>query len=437
MSHAHEIQSNRNVNLWWVRESAPDRLDADFGTEIERDRLFAAILGLNQEDPVPDLADLSQPLPETPLPDDLRRKLAALLGPLSSATDRATAAGNLQILSSLTERALDAASDSSATEIHLPYLNRRDWNDRFNILADTEFRTVGAAVVPAPLAGSAESFGLYTASLVAVAMEHPGGSQIGWQHSQQIAPQLAGAQTQLFPQGSSAFDGTATLELTLPVRAAQAWRRAPAERTPAYLPAHAHVSVSIQRALRQWVAWRCLSDATAFADTERMYPLLVYAATEPFSGRRRGEFTYDLLSPEWVYPALHFAGRPLRRMLDSIHDSLVSAGETVLAESYSPKVAKQLLIDTRKRHKALQKILMGEAQVVNHFLNFGIAIKEADRPRELVRLTDTFMEGLCSRLRHIAHTPDLSAFAPGLLIEATRALDEALGGEEALDQKIA
>jgi hypothetical protein len=425
------------LSFCWVRETAAGRLDADIGVTTTRDGLLRIIAGLD-----PDEAEAIDALAVgdeiAALPETARRKLAAALGPLSSADHVADVRQKLAILSALAGRALAEAAASKAAEVHLPYLSRRDWTDRFEILANTTFRCWNGRVLPRPACESPDARDAHFLKLFAAAVDRSVNAGIRWQHEGTVAPPVATILAELFHEERRPrpMDGDANVVLTTaveaPARIAQAWRHAPAERTPAYFPAHARVSVSIQRSLRKWLAWHCLSDLNLYADTARMYPVLVYLASDPFPGRRRADFTYDVLGAEWVYPALHFAGRPLRKTLASIHASFTAAGFGDLAALYDPKLAKQLIGETRRHRKPLQGILAGEAVVVNHFLNFGTTLAAIVQARDLVRSLDAFFDSLRTRLRHLYKDVDLSICALPLMLEATHALDEPLAGGNAL-----
>src|SRR5579871_5397981 len=54
------------------------------------------------------------------------------------------------------------------------------------------------------------------------------------------------------------------------------WLEAPAERSPAFLPAFARVSFAVQSALRGRMPEAYFDDIRSFEDTKRAFPMLVY-----------------------------------------------------------------------------------------------------------------------------------------------------------------
>src|SRR5437667_495478 len=74
------------------------------------------------------------------------------------------------------------------------------------------------------------------------------------------------------------------------------WFDAPRERSHRYHPAFLRVSLAVQKTLRRVLPELYLSDIEHFRDTRMVYPLLVYAASRPFQGEPRTEFTYDVVN---------------------------------------------------------------------------------------------------------------------------------------------
>ena len=85
---------------------------------------------------------------------------------------------------------------------------------------------------------------------------------------------------------------------TNPLSFDSSWFEAPQERTPSFFPTFIRVSVAIQTRLRRRLPEIYLADIERFRDTRMVYPLLVYAASRPFSSQSRTDFSYDILNPK-------------------------------------------------------------------------------------------------------------------------------------------
>ena len=63
------------------------------------------------------------------------------------------------------------------------------------------------------------------------------------------------------------------------------WLSLPAERSAAFLPTFARVSVAVQSVLRERVPAVHFQNLERFRDWKSAYPMLVYEASRPFRGR--------------------------------------------------------------------------------------------------------------------------------------------------------
>jgi hypothetical protein len=446
MTNAMLIAGGANVRFCWLRESAPGHLECDLGLSVERSNLGLALVGLH-----PDQQRTTAHPPVSPeqartafesearfleLPQWARKRLAALFGPLSSASDLRAARENCAILFEAAGRALAEAPREGGVELHLPYLDRRHWPLRFDILAKTAFRFASGRVVPSGVALSADESNLYDTRLMAASVErsdapvflrHIGGAALPAEIAGPMYEAAFGTE-----MNAGAGHVALSIELRLVFAALSAWRRAPLEKSPAYFPAHAAVSVAIQRALRNWIAWTWLSDPARCENVPATHAILAYAASKPFPGRRRTDFTWDVLGQEWLYGAFHQARRDLTCRLRLVRAALAAAGRPDLAKAYDPADAKEILAQIRKRNKIVRDIFAGEGEIVNHLLNFGLTLRSAEHPIEICREAADFSQGLSARLRRLVKGLDLTSLGAMVIIEASNALHMALGGENAL-----
>jgi len=372
------------------------------------------------------------------LPEWARKRLAALFGPLSTATHIRAARENCRILFDAGARALAEAPGESGIELHLPYLDRRQWPARFEILTKTAFRLVHGRVVPTAIARSADEANHYNTRLVAASVASSD-SPLVLCHSDRCtlpAKVAAGMYAAAFGQDIEQTAGLVELAIhqRLPFRALSAWRRAPLEKSPAYFPAHAAVSVAIQRSLRQWIAWKWFSNPQHCEDIPTTHAILAYAASRLFPGRRRTDFTWDVLGQEWIYAAFHLCGRELSSRLRSVRAALLAAGRPQLAQAYAPAGAKEILTQVRKRNRTVRDFFAGEGEIVNHILRFGLVLRASEHPIEVCHgEAEDFSQGLGTRLRRLSKEMDLTSLGAMILIETTNALHTALGSEDGLE----
>ncbi len=447
MNFTHETTppgSDATVRFCWLRESLPGHLEYDAGLRIARSELLSAILGLHpkqQRTSASTPVSLTQVVncltgsaPLAGLPDWSRRRLAITFGPLTTEDQRSAAARNLSVLTELAGTLEQMCAGMNDPEVHLPFVDRRHWTNRFDVLATTRFVIHDGRIMPEPVATSTDELAVYQARLLAIASIDPTADfTLSFTYQQPGH----GALARMFlpfepdadlPDSESAF----RLRVDLPASACRAWRAAPAEDTHAYFPVHARVSVAMQSALRRWFAFRWFGSFERFGHPYSAYPLLAYFVSTPFPGRRRTDFSYDTLGTEWIFTALRCARRPLRALLVALRRLLVDAGYPEMACSYLQADAKRILEKARRERRTLHSLVTADGAIVNHILKLGIDLREASDPRAAVSAAASAMESLLAKFRHYHHEQDLAIFAPAILFEATNALSMALGGEAEL-----
>jgi|SRR5579863_248515 len=226
------------------------------------------------------------------------------------------------------ERVLDLAAlggTSAADEIalRLPYLDRREWGKRSEILAALRLERNGDVI-----------------SFVA-------------------SPAVA------------LRDAAATLALTDP-----AWLDAPSGGHPDHFPVWRTVSITLQSSLRAWIPEKYFRDIAVYEDRRKAYPMLVYQAARVCHGRPRGEFTYAFHD----YPAcrltlalsLKMNGRNLQTILESVEQRLNAAGMPELARRYAPVWYEDVVVAARQKPKPFLALLGAESAFINALMELSL-----------------------------------------------------------------
>jgi hypothetical protein len=349
------------LRLTWLQEDAPSSLRASIGAPLDSSTLLPALYQLTEGVPPGIVYDLA-------------------------------------------ERVLKSAEGGTEVEVHLPYIDRRDWKRRSVVLASTTFRKHAGRLLPAAYVVNQKEFNHYIARLVAAAAFH------SWDEPGCHRATLASLKDDIEP---------------LPVEACAAWRSAPDEKSVQYFPAHAPVSVAIQELLRRALYEERLADLSACSRVDQTCALLAYSSSAPFPGRRRTEFTYDVLKPTWFITAFHFARKPLAQKLKEVERALTRAGQLGVAELYAQLDAKNLIKRFRRHKRPVERILSAEERVINLVLAFGISARHAASARQLELISTGFADRLETRLQRLTGNR-ARQLVPSVIIAATRALDEAL-----------
>lgn len=200
------------------------------------------------------------------------------------------------------------------------------------------------------------------------------------------------------------------------------WFDAPPERSSLYYPAFAPASRAVQAILRSELPQIYLADIERFRDTRMIYPLLVYAASRPFPGQPRTEFTYDILNRA-IMKKFHFSvGVNLPVVLASVSERLRNAGMDDVARHYRPDNAR-VIMSTVERLKVcrrrLESLLVSETLMVNSLLLF--AGSKSLPPSAQARIMEKCEKVWLSRLRRLFAKQDYTQLAPQLLAAATEA----------------
>lgn len=207
------------------------------------------------------------------------------------------------------------------------------------------------------------------------------------------------------------------------------WFDAPHERSHDYFPVFVRVSIAVQGMLRRALPERYLAEIEHFRDTRMIYPLLVYAASRPFPGQPRTEFTYDILNRAIMRKFYLSVGRNLPAVLAGVSARLRAAGMGDVAKHYRPDQARAIMatVDRLKTcRRRLEALVVTETLMMNHLLLF--AGSRSLPARERTKIVSKCEKVWLSRLRRLFAKQDYTFLAPEILAVATKVLKSQIRG---------
>jgi hypothetical protein len=293
-----------------------------------------------------------------------------------SGCDAGTRVGGDDLEPEIRQRVLDLVGDSQGEiTLRLPFMDRRDWRRRGEILAALllarEGDTIHCVLAPA----------------------------------------------------AAARDLAATLALTDP-----AWMTPPRESGPLYFPAWRGVSVALQRSLRAWISAEYFNGLSQYQDRDSAYPMLVYSITRLWYGRPRTEFTYDLSGDHpdcrgTLTTAWKMIGNTLQAKMKHIESLLSDAGMDALSRRYAPVWHQDVMAAVRMKPRRYVALLAGESALINAVIGMGTERNAA--------AVNRFAKTANQSLRNV-YGMDLRRLAVSVLHETTRVLaaQQAVGGNE-------
>jgi hypothetical protein len=277
-----------------------------------------------------------------------------------SGCDAGTSISTGELDPGITQRIMDLAHGDQDVELHLPFLDRREWNQRSEILAQVEFVREG--------------------------------NQISY----------------VLDPAARTRDRAAALSL-----ADGGWVIAPREKERRYFEIWQQVAVALQRALRVWIPEFYFRDPAMYEDRDAAYPLVVYEATWISHGKPRTEFTYDVSDPETLPLAFYMIGRSLQTVLERVEKLLYAANRPELARRYAPVWHEDILGAVRRRPKRLIGIFADEAALIDAVIDLG-TVRNANAVRRFSRSANM-------ALRNI-YGEDMQTLGVQVLDETTRQL---------------
>ncbi len=320
-------------------------------------------------------------------------------------------------------------------EIHLPFLGRREWPRREELLRSIEWDVTAMGRVRGRVAGDDGVTGdaalLLATSIWLYRTGGPSLATLAHERRWDGSAASAWARAPLFEAYGlrGRIEGPATLSLSLGGDAAAAWTRTAPEDSVEFFRQFARVSLAVQRTLRQWLPAVYLAEGTRLADPELALPMLVYRHARPYAGKYRGEYALDPMSRETLEAAFRSARPMLKPALDAVETAL--AGDDAAAR-YSVANRRKLLDGLERCPRRLRGLLAAELALIDLLIAFGVECRHwGERlgdpwfePKLVRRAAARFAKVLRYRLRRVYGNADYTHLAPLLLLEATAALSE-------------
>lgn len=201
------------------------------------------------------------------------------------------------------------------------------------------------------------------------------------------------------------------------------WLSAPDERSPAFFPAFARISVAVQAALRERVPAAYFEDLNVYRDVKKAYPMLIYQASRPFRGRVRTELTYDVLNPERLARVIRSAKLGLGELLTGAESRLRAEGCVDVAKHYQARHVQEIIDSVQrlsKSRKCFYALIRAEGVLMNALTELGGL--RGLRPKDQARRLASFEKRWSFQLRRLYPGTDFLWLAPFLLDAATQAL---------------
>jgi hypothetical protein len=219
-----------------------------------------------------------------------------------------------------------------------------------------------------------------------------------------------------------------SLSVSIPASAAACWRCTPSEKDPAFFTTYAGISVAVQKTLRTWLPYLHFSQGCHYETAPMAIPLLVYAASEPFPGKPKQEFVYDVLNEQRMAQFFRTAAKHLPSDLEHRSRWLRAAGSEEAAARYAPARAGKFVEAQAARPRAVMRFVAAEAWIVNALVNLGCTLaRETPGQLDPVLLAENLVKDLHARLRKLHAGQDFLEAVPLILIAATSALGAACG----------
>jgi hypothetical protein len=217
----------------------------------------------------------------------------------------------------------------------------------------------------------------------------------------------------------------------------EAWCHAPLKRDSGYLEKFMNLSLTMQEMARHWLPALCLTDPEQFDAPNAVIPLLVYAASQPYADRRKGEFGYDAMSPFRVERAAASAAGRLPELLDPLYRSLKASGRSRTAEFYSPDRTRLIVSAVQRRPRPLAALLAGDTFFLEHCFQLAALSRElravagrnpTQALRKLAQASQEIVKTGLRGMKRIYPNEAYHGLGDVYLLEATRALASGAAG---------
>lgn len=206
------------------------------------------------------------------------------------------------------------------------------------------------------------------------------------------------------------------------VGAHPAWLASPQERDKNHFAVWQKVSLSLQKAMRQWIPQAYFEDVSRYEDRPAAYPLLVYSASRLCFGMPRTEFTYDVADSSAVLSSWRMIGRALQDILSETEQRLRQADRPELARRYGPRWYEDITRAVKQNPRPYIALLAQEAALIDAVIGLGSAHD--------LRAVKPFTRAAARAMRRTAGL-DLRGLIVRSLDEATRVLSEGTQSQQA------
>ena len=352
-------------------------------------------------------------------------------------------------------------------ELHLPFLERKQWNTRLEALAKVEVAAGEDGrllVYEVDAADRISHEGMYQSALMLGGGRLVGRAQPESYFTLSYTDQRSrtpGEALAALPAITAAygFDPGVMEWLRAAVAAAEAqvvetwmtlavpgdvvsgWLETPGERDADFFAVFSQVSMAVQTAMRRWLPYAYFQDLGHYETLGAAFPLLVYQYSRPYGGQPRSNFSYDAMSEESMAQVRRTATRGLREALGGIQRLLEAAGRKSTAEFYAAGQAQSMAASVGRSPRQLQSLIVADAFFMDALVKLAVtggqiaAAMPTDPQgavRMLTRFSAEFVRTFHMRLRRLYAGQDFVAFGSLLLVEATNALGKAQGRRTAI-----
>jgi hypothetical protein len=197
----------------------------------------------------------------------------------------------------------------------------------------------------------------------------------------------------------------------------------PAERSAAFLPTFARISVALQSVLRERVPVIYFHNPERYRDWKSAHPMLVYQASRPFRGRVRTELTYDVLNPRLMTILFRRAKGNLAPYLERVEGELRALGWQEAARHYLSRHTLEIIQSVQRlsvSRRCLYRLVRAESALVDALVDLsGLG---ALSTKEQIKRVASFRKKWQFQLRRFYPGEDFSALTPALLEAAGQAI---------------
>ncbi len=223
----------------------------------------------------------------------------------------------------------------------------------------------------------------------------------------------------------------ATLNVSVPGELVEAWTLAPHSRDENFLPTMCRVSRAVQASMRRWVPALYLNSYDRYRAPSVVMPLLAWQCSQPYSGIKKGRFSYDSMDTASMERALASASRRLGGVLETVREMLTAAGLPEVADYYDPGDVRFALANVLRQRRRFASLLVADSFFIEELVRLADCGRElrslagsepAKAVRNFQRYAAQMVRAFHRSMRRLYANEDFVALGVLLLVEATAAL---------------